>query len=147
MLSSLVLKTRGYRVLLRTAAFNVPSLSCLHCHHNEGISQFFCHSEQPMFVYFGFFWSILLRPVWFAKFVQMQYGMHMVSCGSISFALAQLFRFCFAVGVVCNDLIAGQSCVYDMFSAVLWWRNTPRLLSVLFSSNGLKTIIGSKARS
>lgn len=71
----------------------------------------------------------------FNKLLSLQYGMHMVPCGLMSFVLLlNSFSFCFTVGVVCSDLIAGQSFVFMIrFSAVLWWRNTLRLLSVLLS--------------
>lgn len=39
--------------------------------------------------------------------------MHMIPCGLMSFVLLlNSFRFCFTVGVVGSDLIAGQSFVF-----------------------------------
>lgn len=63
----------------------------------------------------------------------------MVSCGLMGFLLL-LNSFVFVLQLELCAMISSLAIVayYDTFSAVLWWRNTPRLLSVLLSRNGLK---------
>lgn len=63
----------------------------------------------------------------------------MVSCGLMGFLLL-LNSFVFVSQLELCAMISSLARVvyYDTFSAVLWWRNTPRLRSVLLSRNGLK---------
>lgn len=66
-------------------------------------------------------------------------GMHMVPCGFMSFVLLlNSFVLVLQLGLYAVISLLAKVVYCDLLSAVLWWRNTPRLLSVLLSRNSLK---------